>query len=132
MANLFDTYFTGVRWVELALAFGVAVLGDLQLTLQSGGRIDQQSLLKSLGLGLGVAWAYLRMPKDLGAVQDVFVDGELPAGADATGPADDVAEDRVVQVVASALPPMVAAAAPELAGNIVREVGRVLRRGIRF
>ena len=55
-----------------------------------------------------------------------------PGQADETGPADDVEPDVVEQVVSAALGPMVAATAPELAGNITEEIRRVLKRGIRL
>lgn len=55
-----------------------------------------------------------------------------PGQADETGPADDVEPDVVEQVVSAALPQAVVAMAPDLPGNIVKEVGRVLRRGIRL
>ncbi len=55
-----------------------------------------------------------------------------PGQADETGPADDVEPDVVAQVVSAALPPAVVAMAPDLPANIVKEVGRVLRRGIRL
>lgn len=138
MNTLYKTYFANVRWVELLLAVGVAVLGDLQVTVSSGGKINQESLLKAGGVGLAVGWAYLRMPKaeresasediDFGAMAP----GSLPAGVDATGPAHDVAADVVEEAISGLLPPVVAKAAPDLAKNIVGELGRVLRRGIKW
>lgn len=131
MNNLYQTYFVGVRWVELALAFGLAVLGDLQLTVQGGGQVNQQTVLKSVGIGAGVAWAYLRMPKDGKPAPPVVVDG-LPPGVDETGPAHDVEPSAVERAVTAVLPPAVVAMAPDLPGNIVKEMGRVLKRGIRL
>jgi len=56
----------------------------------------------------------------------------LPGQADETGPADDVEPSIVEAAINAALPPAVGAVAPELAGNIAKEVGRVLRRGIKL
>ncbi len=53
-----------------------------------------------------------------------------PGQADETGPADDIGKDIVVGAVNAALGPM--AAVPDLAENVVNELGRVLRRGIRL
>lgn len=136
--NLYQTYFAKVRWVELLLSVGVAVLGDLQVTVASGGKINQESLLKAGGVGLAVGWAYLRMPKAQEESEETDTDfaslppGSLPAGVDATGPSHDVASDVVETAIKSAIPPLVSAAAPELAGNITKELGRVLRRGIKW
>lgn len=138
MKNLYDTYFANVRWVELLLAVGVAVLGDLQVTLGTGGKINQDSLLKAAGVGLAVGWAYLRMPKNPTDAESPEIDfgsltpGSLPEGVDATGPAHDVKPDAVEAAISSILPPIVAAAAPDLARNITKELGRVLKRGIRL
>jgi hypothetical protein len=138
MKNLYDTYFANVRWVELLLAVGVAVLGDLQVTIATGGKLDQEALLKAGGVGLAVGWAYLRMPKVPTESEAPEIDlagltpGSLPDGVDATGPAHDVKPDAVEAAISSILPPIVAAAAPDLAKNITKELGRVLKRGIRF
>jgi len=137
MNALYLKYFAGVRWVELTLSVAVTIIGDLQLTVQGGGKIDQNAVLKALGLGAGVAWAYLRIPKDKSASAPVepatAPDGtSLPPGVDATGPADDAHVDVVEKVITGVMPPTLAAAAPELAGNIAKELGRVLKRGIRF
>jgi hypothetical protein len=56
----------------------------------------------------------------------------LPGQADETGPADDVEPSIVEAAINAALPPAVGAVAPELAGNIAKEIGRVLRRGIKL
>jgi hypothetical protein len=138
MKNLYDTYFANVRWVELLLAVGVAVLGDLQVAIATGGKLDQEALLKAAGVGLAVGWAYLRMPKVPTESEDPEIDfgslapGSLPDGVDATGPAHDVKPDAVEAAISSILPPIVAAAAPDLARNITKELGRVLKRGIRL
>jgi hypothetical protein len=60
---MWEKYFTNVRWVELGLSMVVAVLTDLQLAVQLGETLTRERLLKSLGVGLGVGWAYLRVPK---------------------------------------------------------------------
>jgi hypothetical protein len=138
MKNLYDTYFANVRWVELLLAVGIAILGDLQVAVASGGKMDQEALLKAGGVGLAVGWAYLRMPKAEVEAESPEIDfgsltpGSLPDGVDATGPAHDVKPDAVEAAISSILPPIVAAAAPDLARNITKELGRVLKRGIRL
>jgi hypothetical protein len=43
-----------------------------------------------------------------------------------------VKPDVVETAISSILPPIVAAAAPDLAKNITKELGRVLKRGIRL
>lgn len=55
-----------------------------------------------------------------------------PGQADETGPADDVEPDVVTEAVSAVLPPAIVAMAPDLPSNIVKEVGRVLKRGIRL
>ena len=132
MNELYLKYFAGVRWVELALAFGAAVLGDLQLTVHAGGKVDQQATLKAVGVGAGIAWAYLRMPKDPGKESaPVLVEGTtLPEGIDATGPADDVAAEVVHEALTKVLAPSLGPAAENVAGNVVKEIGRVVKRGI--
>ena len=137
MKNIYQTYFANVRWVELLLAAGMAILGKLQLTIQDGGKIDQGALLEALGAGVAIAWAYLRMPKAPDATRAIITpvsDGDvaLPEGIDATGPSHDVAADIVEEAISGLLPPVVAKAAPDLAKNIVGELGRVLRRGIKW
>jgi hypothetical protein len=138
MNSLYQTYFANVRWVELLLAVGVAVLGDLQVTVTTGGKLDSEALLKAAGVGLAVGWAYLRMPKAHEEVEPADIDfaalpsGSLPEGIDATGPAHDVKPDVVEAAISSILPPIVAAAAPDLAKNVTKELGRVLRRGIKW
>lgn len=64
---------------------------------------------------------------------------ELPDGVDETGPADDVDHEVVKEAVEGTLiklvgkdNPVLALAVPTLADNVVKEVGRVLNRGIRF
>jgi hypothetical protein len=137
--TFYQIYFANVRWVELLLAVGVAVLGDLQVTIGTGGKINQESLLKAATVGLAVGWAYLRMPKVSDAESEEpdtdfanLPSGSLPAGVDATGPSHDVAADIVESAISGLLPPIVAKAAPDLAKNIVGELGRVLRRGIKL
>lgn len=132
MNDLYLKYFANVRWTELILAVGVAALGKLQLTVQGGGKLDQQSLIEAATVGLAMGLAYLRMPKDSSpeAIPPAIV-GDLPPGVDATGPAHDVSADVATAAVQAALGP-VGAAAPDLAGNIVKELGRVLKRGIRL
>lgn len=131
MNALYLKYFANVRWVELIMAFGIAVLGDLQLTVQGGGKLDQQSVIKAVGIGAGVAWAYLRMPKEPAKAAEASVDGiALPEGIDATGPADDVAAEIVQEALQALLLPSVGAAAPSIAQNATRELGRVIKRGI--
>lgn len=136
MNKLYDTYFANVRWVELLLAVGVAVLGDLQITVASGGKITQETLLKAASVGLAVGWAYLRMPKAEATDNDIdfgaLSPGSLPAGVDATGPSHDVAHEAVESAISAVMPPIVSAAAPELASNITKELGRILRRGIKW
>jgi hypothetical protein len=139
MNSLYQTYFANVRWVELLLAVGVAVLGDLQVTVTTGGKLDSEALLKAAGVGLAVGWAYLRMPKAPDAESEAadidfaaLSPGALPEGIDATGPAHDVKPDVVEAAISSILPPIVAAAAPDLAKNVTKELGRVLRRGIKW
>jgi hypothetical protein len=138
MNDLYLKYFANVRWVEMLLAVGIAILGDLQVAVASGGKITQEALLKAGGVGLAVGWAYLRMPKSEVETEAPEIDfgsltpGSLPDGVDATGPAHDVKPDAVEAAISSILPPIVAAAAPDLARNITKELGRVLKRGIRL
>lgn len=135
MKNLYTTYFAGVRWVELALAFGAAVLGDLQLTVHAGGKVDQQATLKAVGVGAGIAWAYLRMPKDPGKEPTSEApegSSSLPPGVDNTGPAHDVSADVLTDAATAILTPVVGPAAPILAENVVKEIGRVTHRGIKW
>jgi hypothetical protein len=130
MNELYLKYFANVRWTELALAIGVATLGKLQLTVQGGGKLDQHAVIEAATVGLSVGWAYLRMPKGQADAPSVQVD-DLPPGVDATGPAHDVPAEVATAAVESVLGP-VGAAAPELAGNIVNELRRVLKRGIKW
>jgi hypothetical protein len=136
--NLYQTYFANVRWVEFFLAVGMTILGKLQLTVQNGGKIDQRATIEALCAGGAVAWAFLRVPKSKDEVREEGVDfgsltpGSLPAGVDATGPSHDVAADVIEDAISGLLPPIVAKAAPDLAKNIVGELGRVLRRGIKL
>ena len=132
MNDLYLKYFANVRWVELLLSVGVAVLGDLQVTIGTGGKVDKESLLKAAGVGLAVGWAYLRVPKAPVSSPRLPSSASLPDGVDDTGPADDVEPSVLESAIAAALPPGVGAVVPDLAGNIAKEVGRVLRRGIRL
>ena len=123
MNDLYLKYFANVRWTELILAFGVAVLGDLQLSVQGGGKVTQEAILKALGVGAGVAWAYLRIPK-------VATPGDTapPVVADNSGAVvPDTHPDVVTEVIESVLPTMLKAAAPDLAKNITAELGRTLK-----
>lgn len=86
--------------------------------------------MKALSLGAGVAWAYLRMPK-AGEDDPLTSVDVLPPGVDETGPAHDVSADAVTAAISGALGP-IGAAAPDLAVNITKELGRVLKRGIRL
>lgn len=141
MNDLYLKYFANVRWTELILAVGVAALGKLQMTVQGGGKLDQHALIEAATVGLGVGWAYLRMPKgqaDNTPPQVLSADlppqtlvAGLPPGVDATGPAHDVTAEIATAAVQTALGP-IGAAAPDLASNIVKELGRVLKRGIRL
>ncbi len=130
MKSLYGKYFSGVRWVELALVMGIATLADLQLKVQAGIKLDQSAFIESGLKGLGAGLIYLRVPKGSEEPAPVAVDG-LPPGVDATGPADDIPATVAEAAVKAALGP-IGAAAPDLAGDIVAEMGRVLRRGIRL
>ena len=145
MNELWNKYFAGVRWPELILAVAVAVLGKLQMDVQGGKSIDQHAIMEALSVGASVGWAYLRMPKNPdpeaqsetilhsgGTISNSGGEGELPPGVDDTGPKDDVHADAVTKVISSVLPPALSAVAPDLAGNITKELGRVLKRGIRW
>lgn len=133
MKELYDKYLAGVRWVELILAFGMAVMADLQMHVGTGGKVTQETLLKALGVGVGVAWAYLRMPKSAPATQDTEPTSEgLPPGVDSTGPGHDVAAEIAQKAIETVLPPMVTSTFPELSGNITSELKRVLKRGIKW
>lgn len=120
---------SGTRWFELALVVAVAVLGNLQMRAQGGGKLDSQAWIEASLTGLGAALVYMRAPKATEALVP-STDG-LPEGVDATGPQHDVPAHIVEATVKAALGP-VGAAAPELAGNVVKEIGRVLNRGIRL
>lgn len=135
--SFWERYFAGVRWTELLLAVVAAFIGALQAETATGQKVDRETLIKAAGVGLSVAWAYLRMPKqdagDSSALSGSFEGeaGELPPGVDATGPEHDITEELAIKVVNNVLGP-VAAAAPDLAKNVVGELKRVLRRGIRL
>lgn len=135
--DFYVKYFANVRWMELLFVVISAISGKLLLTVQNGGKLDQHALLEALGVGAGVGWAFLRVPKSAPTEDGiatgapaVSVEG-LPAGVDATGPAHDVGHDVVTEVISKALGP-VSALAPDMASNITAELGRVLRRGIRW
>lgn len=120
---------SGTRWFELALVVAVAVLGNLQMKIQSAGKIDQHAWIEASLTGVGAALVYLRAPKAT-EPSAPSTDG-LPPGVDATGPQDDIPAQVAEAAVKAALGP-IGAAAPELAGNVVKEIGRVLKRGIRL
>ena len=136
--DFYVKYFANVRWTELLLAVGVAALGKLQMSVQGGGKVDQHAVIEALSVGAGVGWAFLRVPKQPPTEDGIAtgppaasVDG-LPVGVDSTGPAHDVGHDVVTEAISGALPPALVAVAPDLASNITKELGRVLRRGIRW
>lgn len=120
---------SGTRWFELALVVAVAVLSNLQMKAHSNAKLDTNAWIEASLTGLGAALVYLRAPKATEPLAP-STDG-LPEGVDATGPQDDIPAQVAEAAVKAALGP-VGAAAPELAGNIVAELGRVLRRGIRL
>lgn len=63
----------------------------------------------------------------------IIVDGtSLPQGVDDTGPADDIHPDVIKDAVSAILAPAAGGLAPVLAGNVVDELRRVLKRGIRL
>ena len=126
MNDLYMKYFAGVRWVELALAFGVAVLSDLQLTVASGVPLNQPVVVKALAHGASVAWAYLREPKTPDPEAAIPAQ-QLTEGAPTV---PDVAGEIVHAVVVKALGPM--AAVPDLAENIVKELARMPHWRIRL
>ncbi len=120
---------SGTRWFELALVVAVAVLGNLQMKVQGSGKLDSHAWIEASLTGLGAALVYLRAPKATETAAPSV--GGLPEGVDATGPQDDIPAHIAEAAVKAALGP-VGAAAPELAGNVVKEIGRVLKRGIRL
>lgn len=133
MNAFYIKYFANVRWVELILAFAVAVITNLQLSINAGSKLDQATVIKALGVGAGVAWAYLRMPKEPAKAPETSVEGTtLPEGIDATGPADDVAAEVVQEALQALLLPSVGAAAPTIATNATKELARVIKRGIKW
>lgn len=131
--DLWKRYFANVRWTELVLAFVAAVVGAMQAETATGAKLDRDTVLKAIGVGVSVVWAYLRVPKqesDPAPIADLD-ESSLPPGVDRTGPAHDIAADIVVGVIEKQLGP-ISAAAPELAGNIVGEFKRVFKRGIKW
>jgi hypothetical protein len=137
--NLYQTYFARVRWVELAWGALAAFFGKLQLSANTGKPLNSDAYLEAAGVSVMFVIAFLRVPKAPDAESEAadidfaaLPPGSLPDGIDATGPAHDVKPDAVEAAISSILPPIVAAAAPDLAKNITQELGRVLKRGIRF